>query len=245
MIKRQFPNWLPKNYPSSQQRSFPSCPLLHSLRSHPFSLLSPLLPGALLGRASGTSVFLLCHITPSTIEDDTGSATYTLSPSLPPTDGYVTENATVLVEGEIGDGEEGRVGIVIKEIHHPPYANNTETRKAAGNPEQMVVVLSEVKLDRDRVVENLAKVMEGFEGMLESQMSEFSSSMEDDATVSPPPPPVFVMMGSFSSENNIHSKQGPGLYRGGWRRLEKVISQVRAGGAFKTTVNRKPTFGLV
>ena len=206
--------------------------------------------GALLGRPAGTSVFLLCLITPGRLEDDTGSALASYSPDLNPTDGYVTENSIVLVEGRIKGQSEGQVEIEVKEIHHPPYANRKEPEMQTKGKEdqvraegeggynfakerakvvptpnntppfpsspssQMVIVMAEVNLDSDRVMENVMKVLTGFEDMLQSQLSE-------DPTF---PPPVVVMMGSFTSKKSIHTRSGRAAYRGGWSRLSHVIS---------------------
>ena len=160
-------------------------------------------------------MFLLCLITPGLIEDDTGSAVAYYSPDINPTDGYATDNSIVLVEGTIKGQKEGQVEIEVSEIHHPPYANRKEeTGQVAGREEQMVVVMSEVHLDSDRVMENVMKVLSGFEDMLTEQI-------EEDPTF---PPPVIVMMGSFTSKKSIHTREGRAAYRGSWSRLEKIIS---------------------
>lgn len=95
----------------------------------------------------------------------------------------------------------------------------------------MCIVLSEVALDRDRVIDKLSKMMDGFEGMLASQLKEDEINLKihlsqgnDESTFSRAPKPVVVMMGSFNSKNNVHTGAGRAIYRGGWERLEKIIT---------------------
>lgn len=170
--------------------------------------------GALLGRGVGEKVFLLAMITPTNLEDDTGICTYTFSPHLPPSDGYITSSSIVLIEATIKGSKEGEVEVEIKEVRHPPYEGGEE-RRERGKEEQMVVVLTEVNMDRERTVSNLRTVMSGFEDMLTSQLS-------DDPEF---PPPVVVMMGGFKGNRDVHSKKGREGYKMVWSKMEVLLRE--------------------
>jgi DNA polymerase epsilon subunit 2 len=135
------------------------------------------------------------------LEDPSAQVLMDLSEAEVSSEGFITENSICLVEGEMLEGV-----LKVQTIGQPIYESRTEAIDAIGlqnsdifgaiptlselaklneqeikhGPEGDFIILSDVHLDDIRVLENLTKLLEGFQDY--------------------DPLPVFVLMGDFASK---------------------------------------------
>lgn len=134
------------------------------------------------------------------LEDSTAQVPLDLSETLVLTDGFITENCIVLVEGEMVDGTlhvhrmgnpivESRydatntIGLVNSDLFHSistiAELEKLREQEEQHGPDGMFVIMSDIHLDKPSVLEKLETLLEGFQNM--------------------DPLPVFVFMGNFRS----------------------------------------------
>ena len=158
------------------------------------------------------------------LEDSTAQVPLDLSETQVLTDGFITENCIVLVEGEMVDGTLHvlRMGNPIVETRHDSrdtigLANSDlfqsmstmaeldklgEQEEEHG-PDGMFVVMSDVHLDKPSVLEKLETLFEGFQEM--------------------DPLPIFVLMGNFCSVPI--ARDGPKAVMANFDDLANVIAK--------------------
>jgi len=143
------------------------------------------------------------------LEDHTAQVPMDLSHASVLTDGFITENCIVLVEGEMVDGvlQVHRMGNPIIESRLDAMDNigllnsdifgsmsslseleKLREQEFQHGPEGMFVILSDVHLDRPVVMEKLERLFEGFQDMS--------------------PLPIFVFMGNFTSKPLSAARDG-------------------------------------
>jgi len=159
------------------------------------------------------------------LEDHTAQVPLNFSQASLLTDGFVTENSVVLIEGEAVDGV-----LHVHNMGSPIVENRSDAIKAIGlqntdifdsvgslseleklqsqevehGAEGAFVVLSDVHLDSPAVVEKLEQMLEGY--------SDFS------------PLPIFVFMGNFTSRP-LSSSEGTKATIGYFEDLANIISK--------------------
>eukprot|EP01082_Thalassiosira_pseudonana_P006335 g6143.t1 g6143 contig20:917343-919339(-) len=170
------------------------------------------------------------------LEDHTSQVLLNFSQASLLTDGFVTENSVVLVEGEAIDG--------VLHVHHmgnPIVENRSDSIKAIGlqntdifnsigslseleklrdqemkhGQDGMFVVLSDVHLDSPAVIEKIELMLEGY--------SDFT------------PLPIFVFMGNFTSKPLSGASDGTKAMIGYFEDLAAVITKfpnIAAEGRF-------------
>ena len=163
------------------------------------------------------------------LEDPTSSIPLDLSQvQYPSTDGFITENSIVLVEGQMSSS--GGEMLIVHTIGHPMYESredaiehiglqNTNIFDAVPNLNElnrlqneemehgsnvMFVLLSDVHLDDINVLEKLEVLFQGFDGIGDEDEDD-----DDD------PLPVFILMGDFASTYPSTNSGGCGHASGG------------------------------
>jgi DNA polymerase epsilon subunit 2 len=145
------------------------------------------------------------------LEDPTAQVPIRLVGASILTDGFITENSIVLVEGEYLDGI-----LMVHRLGNPLIETRNEAIQAMGlqasdmfqsmsslaevqkikeqeaelGPNRMFVILSDLHLDQPQVMSKLEVLLEGF---CPDAMQDDDDDEEDD------PLPVFIFMGNFSS----------------------------------------------
>mmetsp|Transcript_8307 Transcript_8307/g.12741 ORF Transcript_8307/g.12741 Transcript_8307/m.12741 type:complete len:600 (-) Transcript_8307:190-1989(-) len=160
------------------------------------------------------------------LEDHTAQVPLDLSHASVLTDGFISENCIVLVEGELVDGV-----LVVHRLGNPIVESRLEAIDAIGiqstdifqsvstvseleklrqqeaqhGPEGMFVILSDVHLDKPGVLDKLQLLFEGYQHF--------------------DPLPVFVLMGDFcSSVTGACSQEGMKVMMGCFEELANVIA---------------------
>eukprot|EP00559_Dactyliosolen_fragilissimus_P002415 CAMPEP_0184863990 /NCGR_PEP_ID=MMETSP0580-20130426/13271_1 /TAXON_ID=1118495 /ORGANISM="Dactyliosolen fragilissimus" /LENGTH=576 /DNA_ID=CAMNT_0027362609 /DNA_START=22 /DNA_END=1752 /DNA_ORIENTATION=+ len=160
------------------------------------------------------------------LEDVTAQVPIDLSEASIATDGFIMENCIVLVEGEMVDDI-----LMVHLIGNPIYENRMDALNAVGlqnsdifnampslaeltrmreqeeehGADGMFVMLSDVHLDKPSTLSKLEKLFAGFETL--------------------DPLPVFVLMGNFTSQALLTSKEGPKQIMGYFEDLGNLISK--------------------
>lgn len=158
------------------------------------------------------------------LEDHTGQVPMDLSQASILTEGFITENCIVLIEGEMIDGmlRVHRMGNPLVEtraaaldaigMQNSDIFNSMSSlaeveklheQELHHGQEGMFVILSDVHLDRPAVMEKLEKLFDGFRDMS--------------------PLPVFVFMGNFTSKPLSAAADGIKMMMGYYEELANVI----------------------
>jgi len=163
------------------------------------------------------------------LEDHTAQVPLDLSHASVLTDGFISENCIVLVEGELIDGilvvhrlgnpiVESRsdaidaIGIqstdIFQSVSTVSELDKLRQQEAQHGPEGMFVILSDVHLDKPGVLDKLQTLFEGYQHF--------------------DPLPVFVLMGNFCSSGTsttTSSQEGMKLVMGCFEDLANLIAQ--------------------
>eukprot|EP00562_Extubocellulus_spinifer_P002809 CAMPEP_0178486180 /NCGR_PEP_ID=MMETSP0696-20121128/8674_1 /TAXON_ID=265572 /ORGANISM="Extubocellulus spinifer, Strain CCMP396" /LENGTH=574 /DNA_ID=CAMNT_0020113835 /DNA_START=22 /DNA_END=1746 /DNA_ORIENTATION=+ len=162
------------------------------------------------------------------LEDHTAQVPMDLSQASVLTDGFITENSIVLVEGEMMDGVllVHRMGSPIIEtrqdaldtigLQNSDIFNSMSSlseleklkeQEIEHGEEGMFVILSDVHLDNPIVMEKLDTLLEGFQDMT--------------------PLPVFIFMGNFTSMPLSAARDGTKIMTGYFEELANIICKHR------------------